>query len=53
MLKTFFTKYHITHDDILIVACSGGPDSMFLVSEVLTLHPRDHTVVAHFNHHLR
>lgn len=53
MLKTFFTKYHITPDDALIVACSGGPDSMFLVSEALALHPRDHIVVAHFNHHLR
>lgn len=53
MLKTFFTKYHITDDDTLIVACSGGPDSMFLVSEALALHPRDHIIVAHFNHHLR
>lgn len=53
MLKIFFTKYHIADDDTLIVACSGGPDSMFLVSEVLTLHPWNHIVVAHFNHHLR
>ncbi|EKD30367.1 MAG: hypothetical protein ACD_78C00074G0001, partial [uncultured bacterium (gcode 4)] len=53
MLKTFFQKYQITPDDTLVVACSGGPDSMFLVSEVLSFHPVNHIIVAHFNHHLR
>jgi len=53
MLKTFSQKYQITDDDTLIVACSWGPDSMFLVSEILSLHPKNHVIVAHFNHHLR
>lgn len=53
MPKNFFQKYHITDDDTIIIACSWGPDSMFLVSEILKIHPKNRSIVAHFNHCLR
>lgn len=53
MLKNFFQKYGISSKDILVIACSGGPDSMYLVSEVMKIHPNESIVIAHFNHGLR
>jgi tRNA(Ile)-lysidine synthase TilS/MesJ len=34
-MKHFLEKYHIGLDDKLVIACSGGADSMFLLCEVL------------------
>lgn len=53
MLENFFQKYGIAPDDILIIACSGGPDSMCMLSEVLAIHPKERLIIAHFNHCLR
>ncbi|MDD2917291.1 MAG: tRNA lysidine(34) synthetase TilS [Candidatus Gracilibacteria bacterium] len=53
MLSSFFQKYHITPNDTLIIACSGGPDSMYLLLESMKSHDPKHLVVAHFNHSLR
>lgn len=53
MLSTFLEKYGILPTDTIIIACSGGPDSMFLLSEIMKTHPKEHLVVAHFNHSLR
>lgn len=53
MLKEFLQKYHISQDDTLVIACSGGPDSMYLLSEMVKSHPRERLVVAHFNHGIR
>ena len=47
-----FSKY-IQTDDILILAVSGGVDSMVLLDLVLARHPKDKIVVAHFDHSLR
>ena len=47
-----FSKY-IKTDDILILAVSGGVDSMVLLDLVLARHPKDKIVVAHFDHSLR
>lgn len=38
---------------MLVIACSGGADSMLLLAETLAIHPKDRTIVAHFNHRLR
>lgn len=53
MLTRFFQKYNISRDSAVIIACSGGPDSMYLLSEVMKIHLKEHLVVAHFNHTLR
>ncbi|MDD2566283.1 MAG: tRNA lysidine(34) synthetase TilS [Candidatus Gracilibacteria bacterium] len=49
----FFKKYSIKEKDKLIIACSGGSDSMFLLSEIIKFHPKESTIVVHFNHQLR
>ena len=53
MLKNFLQKYHISEEDILIIACSWGPDSIYLLSECMKIHPKNWLIVAHFNHSLR
>ncbi len=47
-----FSKY-IKTDDILILAVSGGVDSMVLLDLVLAKHPKENIIVAHFDHSLR
>lgn len=47
-----FSKY-IKKDDNLILAVSGGVDSMVLLDLVLVHHPKDKIIVAHFDHCLR
>lgn len=49
---TTFSKY-VQSEDILILAVSGGVDSMVLLDLVLWHHPREKIVVAHLNHSLR
>ena len=47
----FLNKLNIDKDEYIIVACSGGPDSMFLID---LLHHLDYKVVcAHVNHKVR
>lgn len=50
-----FLKNNIKKDDIVIVACSGGPDSMCLLDLVNTLKDELNLkiIVAHVNHKLR
>ncbi len=54
-MQAFFDAFrqHITPGDILVLAVSGGVDSMVLLDLVLANHPRDNIVVAHFDHSLR
>jgi tRNA(Ile)-lysidine synthetase-like protein len=47
-----FSKF-ITSDDIIILAISGGVDSMVLLDLVLDIHAREKIIVAHFDHSLR
>ncbi len=54
-MQAFFDafRHYITPGDILVLAVSGGVDSMVLLDLVLANHPRDNIVVAHFDHSLR
>ncbi len=47
-----FQKYVIP-SDILVIAVSGGVDSMVLLNLVYQNHPLENIVVAHFDHSLR
>ena len=47
-----FSKY-IQSEDILVLAISGGVDSMVLLNLVLENHPKEKIIVAHFDHSLR
>lgn len=48
-------KNHIdTHDKKIVVACSGGPDSMVLLDLYIKgILPSSDIIVAHINHNLR
>ncbi|MGN1378811.1 MAG: tRNA lysidine(34) synthetase TilS [Bacilli bacterium] len=46
-----FLNEKINKDDLVIVACSGGPDSMCLLSLVLT--KTKNIICAHVNHNIR
>ena len=43
----------ISKEDILILAVSGGLDSMVLLDLVSRNHPKEKIIVAHFDHSLR
>jgi tRNA(Ile)-lysidine synthase len=45
--------HKLDDDDRVIVACSGGADSVFLVLTALSLLGPDRLVIAHFNHGIR
>lgn len=47
-----FTKY-IKKEDYLVLAVSGGGDSMVLLDLVLRHHPKNKIIIAHFDHSLR
>jgi len=51
-LEKFLEKY-FSKDDKIILACSSGPDSMFLLYELLKTTYKDNLVVCYFNHKLR
>ncbi len=44
---------YLTHHDRIIVAVSGGVDSMVLLSLLSEYLPKEHIIVAHFDHQLR
>lgn len=52
-LKDFFQTYAISSSSSIVIACSSGPDSMFLLHEVAKFFPKQKIIVAHFNHCLR
>lgn len=51
-IKNFLKKYY-KEDDVVILACSAWPDSMFLLYEILKTNYKKNLVVCYFNHKLR
>ena len=47
-----FSKY-IFPEDTLIIAVSGGVDSMVLLDLIVRSHPKEKIIIAHFDHALR
>jgi tRNA(Ile)-lysidine synthase TilS/MesJ len=47
-----FSKY-IKPDDTIVLAVSGGVDSMVLFDLVTKHHPKEKLIIAHFDHSLR
>ena len=45
--------YGIRADTPLVVACSGGPDSIGLMEYLLETHQSSSCIVAHFHHRIR
>jgi tRNA(Ile)-lysidine synthase TilS/MesJ len=54
MLNTqkFLKKYY-SLDDTIILACSTGPDSMFLLYKILETEFKKNLVACYFNHKTR
>lgn len=48
-----FLKKYISPEEKFILACSTGPDSMFLLSQILQTEYKKNMVVAYFNHKIR
>ncbi len=44
---------YISPDDIIILAVSGGVDSMVLLDMIKNIHPKENIIVAHLDHCLR
>ena len=44
---------HISPDDIIVLAVSGGVDSMVLFDMIKNIHPKENIIVAHLDHCLR
>lgn len=51
-LEKFLGKYY-KDDESIILGCSTGPDSMFLLYKILETKYRDNLVVCYFNHKTR
>ena len=51
-IQTFLEKYYKA-DDKIILACSAGPDSMFLLYQILDSQYAKNLVVCYFNHKTR
>lgn len=51
-LEKFLQKHYLPNEKI-ILACSTGPDSMFLLYELLKTSYKDKIVACYFNHKLR
>ena len=51
-LEAFLDKYY-EPDEKIVLACSTGPDSMFLLYKILGTKYKDNLVVCYFNHKLR
>jgi len=48
-----FLKKYIHKDEKILLACSAGPDSMFLLYHVLESEYKDNIIVCYFNHETR
>jgi hypothetical protein len=46
-------SFHIPPTDTIVLAISGGVDSMVLLDMVLGFHNKKNIIVAHFDHSLR
>ena len=46
-------KISLPTDKNVVLALSGGPDSVFLGEHLIACHPANNIIVAHFNHRLR
>lgn len=53
MVKEFLNKYNILNNWKIIVACSWGSDSIFLLVQILKYKNPEDVIVWHFNHNLR
>ena len=51
-IQTFLEKYY-SKDEPIVLACSGGPDSMFLLYKILETAFKKNLVVCYFNHQTR
>lgn len=47
-----FSSY-ISPNDIIVLAVSGGVDSMVLLDMIKNIHPKENIIVAHLDHCLR
>ncbi|MDD3145324.1 MAG: tRNA lysidine(34) synthetase TilS [Candidatus Gracilibacteria bacterium] len=52
LINNFLEKYY-TEDEPIILACSTGPDSMFILYEILKTKYAKNLVACYFNHKLR
>lgn len=48
-----FKRYYLNSDTTVVVATSGGPDSMALLHMLSNLNPKPHIICAHVNHNKR
>ena len=51
-MQKFLEKYY-TKEEPIILACSAGPDSMYVLYKILKTDFRDNLVVCYFNHQTR
>jgi tRNA(Ile)-lysidine synthase TilS/MesJ len=51
-IEQFLSKYY-SPDEPIILACSTGPDSMYLLYEILKTPYKENLVACYFNHKLR
>jgi len=51
-IKKFLEKYY-TKNELIIIWCSAGPDSMFLLYQILKTDYKKNIVVCYFNHKTR
>jgi tRNA(Ile)-lysidine synthase TilS/MesJ len=54
-MNSFIPSYHkyLSSTDKIIIAVSGGVDSMVLLDLISQIHPLENIIVAHFDHSLR
>jgi len=52
-LTSFLDKYFANNNEPILVACSTGPDSMYLVHALLQTDFYDRVILLYFHHHLR
>lgn len=52
-IKSFIQKYNLEKEKALVLAISGGPDSMVLLDLFVKNYPNEKLVIAHANHGLR
>ena len=54
-MQSFFSTFssYISPEDIIILAVSGGVDSMVFFDMIKNIHPKENIIVAHLDHSLR